>query len=405
MRARAASQVSGSGRICTSRPSVCTVNSCWTCGSVKSDAKPHPHRLVSRSSTVIGRTAGTTSSTGDCGVRTTIGSASSGSHSRTGTSSATRPSSTSDITAAAVIGLVIEARRTIESAVIGVPEAVSATPAVASSTAGPRATRATAPGTAPSATAASRIPWRSVMGVGPYRGRQLIGAGPVEVAREGRQHVAEPPPAVGHRGPQGAVARPGLAASPSGRAHSPVMGLDIESRPSGSPHVERVWRTRSVDVDRMTAIASVHWELVFWWQGGVASAAVLGPETKAGPAPVPEEAEFFGISFAHGTAMPHLTPDGLVDGGVVLPQATDGSFWLKGSAWRPPGFDDAELFVRRLVREGVLARDPVATAALSEREPAVSERTVQRRVVTTTGLTRGAIRRIERARQAAVLIR
>jgi len=183
------------------------------------------------------------------------------------------------------------------------------------------------------------------------------------------------------------------------------MGLDIESRPSDSPHVERVWRTRSIDVDRMTAIASVHWELVFWWQDGVAGAAVLGPETKAGPAPVPEEAEFFGISFAHGTAMPHLTPDGLVDGSVVLPQATDGSFWLKGSAWRPPGFDDAELFVRRLVREGVLARDPVATAALSEREPAVSERTVQRRVVTTTGLTRGAIRRIERARRAAVLIR
>jgi AraC-like DNA-binding protein len=30
---------------------------------------------------------------------------------------------------------------------------------------------------------------------------------------------------------------------------------------------------------------------------------------------------------------------------------------------------------------------------------------VQRRIVTTTGLARGAIRRIERARQAAVLIR
>src|SRR4051812_45899940 len=182
------------------------------------------------------------------------------------------------------------------------------------------------------------------------------------------------------------------------------MGLDIESRPSDSPHVERVWRCRSVDVDRMTAIASTHWELVFWWQRGVAGAAVLGPESRASRAPVPEEAEFFGISFTHGTAMAHLTPDGLVDGSVELPPAVDGSFWLKGSAWRPPGFDDAELFVRRLVREGVVDRDAVAIGALGEGAPEVSERTVQRHVVTTTGLTRGAIRRIERARQAAVLI-
>jgi helix-turn-helix protein len=182
------------------------------------------------------------------------------------------------------------------------------------------------------------------------------------------------------------------------------MGMDIESRPSDSPHVERVWRTRSSDVDRMTAIANAHWELVFWSQGGVASAAVLGPESRATRAPVPEDAEFFGISFALGTAMPHLPPGGLVDGSVPLPVATDGSFWLKGSAWRTPGFDDAELFVRKLVREGVVARDPVTTAALGDQAPPVTERTVQRHVVTTTGLTRGAIRRIERARQAVVLI-
>jgi hypothetical protein len=182
------------------------------------------------------------------------------------------------------------------------------------------------------------------------------------------------------------------------------MGLDFDIRSSDSPHVERVWRCRSRGVDRMTAIASTHWELVFWWQDGVASAAVLGPETRARPAPVPEEADFLGISFGYGTAMPHLTPDGLVDGSVELPAAGDATFWLKGSAWRAPGFDDAEVFVRRLVREGVLARDPVVVDGLRGGSGEVSERTVQRHVVTTTGLARGAIRRIERARQAAVLV-
>jgi hypothetical protein len=87
---------------------------------------------------VIDRTAGTTSSTGLSGVRTTRGSASSGSQRAIGSSSATLPSSTSSITAAAVIGLVIEAMRTIESG--------ASSPTVATSTSSPRATRAAPPG-------------------------------------------------------------------------------------------------------------------------------------------------------------------------------------------------------------------------------------------------------------------
>jgi methylphosphotriester-DNA--protein-cysteine methyltransferase len=69
-----------------------------------------------------------------------------------------------------------------------------------------------------------------------------------------------------------------------------------------------------------------------------------------------------------------------------------------------PDYDNAEAFVRRLVRQGVLARDPVVAAVLGGAPPEVSERTLQRRFVAATGLTRGAIRQIDRARQAAVLI-
>ena len=70
---------------------------------------------------MIGRAAGTTSSTGLAGVRTTVAFAISGSHWPTGSSNAIRPSSTNIMTAAAVMGLVIEARRKIESLAIGAP--------------------------------------------------------------------------------------------------------------------------------------------------------------------------------------------------------------------------------------------------------------------------------------------
>jgi hypothetical protein len=105
---------------------------------------------------VIGRAAGTTSSTGLAGVRTTFGAASSGSHRSTGSWSAIRPSSTSIMTAAAVMGLVIEANRKIESLTIAAPS-TAIKPTVATSIRSPRATRPTAPGTDPLSTWALRV--------------------------------------------------------------------------------------------------------------------------------------------------------------------------------------------------------------------------------------------------------
>jgi hypothetical protein len=81
---------------------------------------------------VIDRVAGTTSSTGLSGVLTTTGFASSGSHRCTGSSRAIRPSSTKIMTAAAVIGLVIEASRKIESRSMG-PPPMAAEPSTATS--------------------------------------------------------------------------------------------------------------------------------------------------------------------------------------------------------------------------------------------------------------------------------
>ena len=52
-------------------PCFSSLNSSPTAGSEKSDGKPYPARKVSRSNTVIGLAAGTTSSTGLAGVRTT----------------------------------------------------------------------------------------------------------------------------------------------------------------------------------------------------------------------------------------------------------------------------------------------------------------------------------------------
>lgn len=183
------------------------------------------------------------------------------------------------------------------------------------------------------------------------------------------------------------------------------MGLDVEHRPSGSPYVARVWRaTGEQTVEDMTAVAFARWDLVFWDVDGTMHVSVIGPETRASTAPVPDATVSFGINFELGTVLPHLPASRLVDGMIQLPDATGRRFHLAGSTWDLPSYDNAEAFVAALVREGLLVADPLVADLHRGASTDLSPRTVQRRFVAATGLTRSTARQIDRARNAAVLI-
>ena len=89
---------------------------------------------------------------------------------------------------------------------------------------------------------------------------------------------------------------------------------------------------------------------------------------------------------------------------MTLPNSGTTSFRLGGTSWDFPDFENAEFFVQRLVREGLLARDPVVHATLQGQLRDVSARTTRRHFARTTGLTLTAAGQIERARHAATLL-
>jgi hypothetical protein len=182
------------------------------------------------------------------------------------------------------------------------------------------------------------------------------------------------------------------------------MGLQFSTRRSDSPWVDAVWTCTSDRVEEMTSVATARWGLVFWEREGRAHAGVTGPETAASLAPVPTEAAFVGINFPIGTVLRGLPGSSLVNGGVDLVDTTRRSFRLAGSRWPTPGPDDAEALVERLVRDGALLRDPVVGEVLRGGRPPLSERSLERRFRTTTGLTRGAVRQIERVLEAVDLL-
>src|SRR5262245_52919074 len=183
------------------------------------------------------------------------------------------------------------------------------------------------------------------------------------------------------------------------------MFLSFEDRLSDSPLVERIWRCRSERTGAFLSVAACNFEMAVTRLRGKTFLTLRGPETRSTPADCPAGGDWLGIRFKLGTFMPKLTPERLRDRqDVTLPGATAHSFWLDGSAWEYPDFENAETFVKRLLMQGIVVRDAAVAAALRD-EPRVSLRTEQRHFLRATGLTRSTVRQIERARHATNLLR
>jgi hypothetical protein len=184
------------------------------------------------------------------------------------------------------------------------------------------------------------------------------------------------------------------------------MFLKFEQRLSISPFIERVWRSYSSVAGVFYSMAEPNLELVVARVDGRTQVILRGPVTKASMAACPAGGEWLGIRLRMGVYVLGLLTGSLLDHqSLVLPDAGWGRFWLRGQAWEAPTFDTAEALVARLVAAAIIARDDIVDLALDGLKPNVSLRSVQRRFLHATGLSKEAFLQIERARYAAYLLR
>lgn len=184
------------------------------------------------------------------------------------------------------------------------------------------------------------------------------------------------------------------------------MFFVIKERLSALPCVERVWAAHNERADEFLSVAAANCELVVSRYQGQTFLTVRGPETRMTTCDCPAEGEWLGIRFKVGTFLPQFPPTSLSDRrDVTLPGASMRSFWLNGSAWEYPTFENADTFVERLLKKGIVVRDQTVEGIVRGAPGAVSLRSVQRYFLRATGITRAAFRTIERARYATNLLR
>jgi AraC-like DNA-binding protein len=182
------------------------------------------------------------------------------------------------------------------------------------------------------------------------------------------------------------------------------MGFSFEERLSDSPYIETITQGCSKGEGSTIRPAEIHWHMVLVRYKDNVQFLVVGPLTRAGIVDYIDGAELLWIKFKLGTFMPHLPPKNFLDVETTLPGAASHSFWLKGSAWQFPDYENVDTFIERLVREEVLVRDPVVEAVLQDQLPDMAPRTVRHRFLRTTGLTQNHIHQFERAQRAATLL-
>lgn len=182
------------------------------------------------------------------------------------------------------------------------------------------------------------------------------------------------------------------------------MTVFMEGRLSDSPYIQGIWHGHTEGIYTPVCPAASEWNLLLQRKNGKVCVFFEGPLTRAKSKLETDDTEFCVIRFKAGTFLPVVPIRKFLDVTAPLPGASRDHFWLHGTTWEFPRYDDVESFVARLVREETLMRDPVVSAALQDYPLDLSFRTVRRRFLNATGLTQGVIRQIERAQHAAELL-
>jgi hypothetical protein len=183
------------------------------------------------------------------------------------------------------------------------------------------------------------------------------------------------------------------------------MSFFAAGRLSDSPFVDSVWHGQSADDDlTLMCPADGRWNLCLSELHGQIQVSIDGPISRAIPKTHVDGVEWMVIKFKLGVVMPFLSASDILDGQALLPGGAFRSFWLHGATWELPNFENADTFVDRLVKDEVVLWEPVVKAALDDRPPPLSPRTIRHRFLRNIGLTHGHIRQIERARDASTLL-
>ena len=171
-----------------------------------------------------------------------------------------------------------------------------------------------------------------------------------------------------------------------------------------SPFVEQVTHTSFASAGSMRMQPDGCWDVVIFRNADTTTVLRTGLTTAAVTHDYAAGDEILAIAFKPSSFMPLMPGEVMRDQGVVLDLIGKDRFRLGSDVLEIPTLDTVDGFVRKLVRNCIVEDNRVVASIVSGHPMAMSERTLQRHFLKTTGVTYKTFTQIERAQKALVLL-
>jgi len=178
----------------------------------------------------------------------------------------------------------------------------------------------------------------------------------------------------------------------------------VQTRPIDSPFVESVSSVRFETTGTTLMQPDGCWDIAIIKRGDETMVLRTGLTTQ--PVIYEHEAgdEQLVISFKPHSFMPLMPGDIMRDEGVVLEKFGNRGFWIGTDVREIPTIENADVFVERLARDGIVDSNELVASVVEGQPRAMTERTLQRHFLKTTGLTYKHFTLVQRAQKAVAML-
>lgn len=146
------------------------------------------------------------------------------------------------------------------------------------------------------------------------------------------------------------------------------------------------------------------WDIAFLKRGDELQVLRTGLTTKTVTYVADEGDEILAVTFSPDSFMSLMPGEQMRDEGVMLEMIGRDRFWIGTDVVEIPTLDNVDGFIASLVRRGIVETNDLVSSIVNGEPKAMTERTMQRHFLRTTGLTYKSFTQIERAQKAMALL-
>jgi hypothetical protein len=182
------------------------------------------------------------------------------------------------------------------------------------------------------------------------------------------------------------------------------MSYTYEEKRIDSLYVDKIWHTVTTSDGVFTAGLDGNWDIIISRSAKNIHVSVNGVGKHAVEVPYVAGMDTVGIALKPGVFLQDLKGKDIVDSQHTLSKGNTPYVQIGEHLLKIPDFTSAELFIDELIKKGILLLNATVSSLSEGTTEGISDRSLRRHTLSTTGLSPYFFHQIQRAQQATQLL-